>query len=118
MNETLLKGKHEMTILYIMKRNEANCSDHHDMPSELQNKAKTLCWEYNQTAPNESEKRSEILKQLLGTYHPLIFIEPSFCCDYGFNIHTNGLAVINYNCVILDTSPVYIGENAFIAPGV
>ena len=45
-------------------------------------------------------------------------IEPSFHCDYGFNIHTHGLAVINYNCVILDTSPVHIGNGAFIAPGV
>lgn len=25
---------------------------------------------------------------------------------------------MNYNCVILDTSPVHIGKNAFIAPGV
>lgn len=45
-------------------------------------------------------------------------IEPSFHCDYGFNIHTHGLAVINYNCVILDTSLVHIGSGAFIAPGV
>ena len=28
------------------------------------------------------------------------------------------MAVINYNCVILDTSPVNIGAGAFIAPGV
>lgn len=62
--------------------------------------------------------RAEILRELLGTCHPLTFIEPSFRCDYGFNIHTHGLTVINYNCVILDTSPVHIGENAFIAPGV
>ena len=26
--------------------------------------------------------------------------------------------MINYNCVILDTSPVHIGAGAFIAPGV
>ncbi len=45
-------------------------------------------------------------------------IQPDFHCDYGFNIHTHGLAVINYNCVILDTSPVNIGAGAFIAPGV
>ena len=44
--------------------------------------------------------------------------EPPFKCDYGKNIHTHGLTVINYNCVILDTSPVNIGANAFIAPGV
>lgn len=107
-----------MTILDIMTHNEGYCSDHRDMPSHLQQKAKTLCWEYNQTAPHEQEKRSDILSQLFGTCHPLTFIEPSFRCDYGFNIHTKGLTIINYNCVILDTSPVHIGENAFIAPGV
>lgn len=26
--------------------------------------------------------------------------------------------MISYNCVIRDTSPVYMGANAFIAPGV
>lgn len=107
-----------MNILEVMKMNAGYCSDHRDMPAELQHKAKMLCWEYNRTSPAEADKRAEILKKLLGDCHPLTFIEPNFQCDYGFNIHTNGLTVINYNCVILDTSPVYIGENAFIAPGV
>ena len=107
-----------MTMLERMQCAEAYCSDHRDMPAHLQDKAKTLCWQYNQTAPFETEKRGKILKQLFGTCHPLTFVEPSFHCDYGFNIHTHGLAVINYNCVILDTSPVHIGANAFLAPGV
>ena len=47
-----------------------------------------------------------------------VIIEPSFRCGYGFNIFIHGLAVINYNCVILDTSPVNLGENIFIASGV
>lgn len=93
-------------------------SDHRDMPSGLQMHAKKLLWRYNQTAPDEQQTRSDILQELLGTCHPLTFIEPTFRCDYGFNIHTHGLTVINYNCVILDTSPVHIGANAFIAPGV
>ena len=67
---------------------------------------------------NEQEKRRSILQTLLGTCSPMTGIEPDFHCDYGFNIHTHGLAVINYNCVILDTSPVNIGAGAFIAPGV
>lgn len=79
---------------------------------------KTACWEYNRTAPKEQQKRREILQELLGTCHPMTGIEPDFHCDYGFNIHTHGLTVINYNCVILDTSPVNIGAGAFIAPGV
>lgn len=107
-----------MNILEVMKQQQGYCSDHKDMPADLQYKAKMLCWEYNQTSPAEAEKRSEILKRLFGDCHPLTFIEPSFHCDYGFNIHTYGLTVINYHCVILDTSPVHIGENAFIAPGV
>lgn len=107
-----------MKMINIMKQPQAYNSSHQDMPSHLQMKAKTLCWEYNQTRPDENEKRAAILKKLFGTCHPLTFIEPSFRCDYGFNIHTKGLAVINYNCVILDTSPVHIGANAFIAPGV
>ena len=105
-------------ILDIMTGSAPYISDHRDMPSHLQMHAKKLTWRYNQTAPDEQETRSEILRELLGTCHPLTFIEPSFRCDYGFNIHTHGLAVINYNCVILDTSPVHIGANAFIAPGV
>ena len=35
-----------------------------------------------------------------------------------FYIHFHGFALLNYNCVILDTSPVNIGNGVFIAPGV
>ena len=106
-----------MDILKIMGLPEGYCTRHTDMPNHLQTKAKTLCWEYNQTPP-DWQRRAELLKQLLGTCDPLTFIEPSFRCDYGFNIHTHGLTVINYNCVILDTSPVNLGAGVFLAPGV
>ncbi|MEI3167184.1 MAG: hypothetical protein V8S58_03880 [Lachnospiraceae bacterium] len=62
------------------------------------------------------KKRRSILKTLLGTCSPMTGIERDFHCDYGFNIHTHGLAVINYNCVILDTSPVNVGAGAFYCP--
>ena len=47
-----------------------------------------------------------------------IVIKPPFHCDYGFNIHFDGFAFVNYNCTVLDTSPVHFGENIFIAPNV
>ena len=37
-----------------------------------------------------------ILKELLGTSSDYVFIEPSFRCDYGFNIHIHGFSFINY----------------------
>lgn len=107
-----------MTPLEIMKRPAAYANGYEKMPGEASQKAKKLCWEYNKTAPDEAEKRQAILKELLGTYFPAVGIEPDFHCDYGFNIHFHGFAVLNYNCVILDTSPVSIGNGAFIAPGV
>ena len=85
---------------------------------EYQMKAKKLCWEYNQTGPHEMERRQTILKELFGSYPEFVMIQPTFQCDYGFNIHFHGFAMINYNCVILDTSPVHIGHMVFIAPGV
>ena len=88
------------------------------LPQSLKENADRLCWEYNQLPPGQEKRRREILGKLFGTCDAKTFVQPGFRCDYGFNIHTHGLAVINYNCVILDTSPVHIGANAFIAPGV
>lgn len=107
-----------MEVLNILTSPDGYAAQNRAIPPELKEKAQMLCWEYNRTSPAEKQQRAAILKKLFGTCHPLTFIEPSFHCDYGFNIHTYGLAVINYNCVILDTSPVHIGKGAFIAPGV
>lgn len=102
----------------IMQKNEPYISEFMKMPSHLQKKARTLLKELETLTEADGERRTEILKDLFGTYHPLAFPGAGFRCDYGFNIHFHGLAVINYNVVMLDTSPIHIGEGAFIAPGV
>lgn len=48
-----------MTVLEIMKMNKEYCLRYDEIPNELQIKAKTLCWEYNQCSPMEDEKRKE-----------------------------------------------------------
>lgn len=107
-----------MDYLKIMQENKPYVTDQFHMPTELQTKAKNLCFDYNQLRPDDDVGKKRILEELLGTCTDLTFIEPTFHCDYGFNIHFHGLAVVNYNCTILDTSPVNIGDGAFIAPGV
>ena len=52
-----------MTVLEIMKMNKEYCLRYDEIPNELQIKAKTLCWEYNQCSPMEDEKRKEILEK-------------------------------------------------------
>lgn len=107
-----------MDIKEIVTKAQPYNSNNLNMPKNFKTDANLLCTQYNATTANDGEKRKEILQKLFGTCHELTFIEPPFRCDYGFNIHTHGLTVINYNCVILDTSPVNIGANVFIAPGV
>ena len=60
-----------MNALDIMKRPAAYVSGYENTPTEEQNRAKQLCWEYNRTAPNEQEKRRSILQTLLGTCSPM-----------------------------------------------
>lgn len=112
-----MKGK-IMDYLELLKQNKPYASCYLDMPNHYQITSKKLCFEYNHTSPDDIQKRREILSKLLGTSNENAIIEPSFRCDYGFNIHLHGFALINYNCVFLDTSPIHIGANAYIAPGV
>lgn len=107
-----------MDIEHLIKQRKAYIGNVLHMPDDMQLKAKKLCFAYNQTPPDAEEERLRILKELLGSCTDLTFIQPDFHCDYGFNIHFHGMAFLNYNCVILDTSPVDIGSNAFLAPGV
>ncbi len=107
-----------MSLIDKLTKNEAYNSQFEYADIALQQPAKQLCWEFNQCAPSDNEKKSQLLSKLFGTYHKMAFIEQTFRCDFGFNIHFHGLAIINYNCVILDTSPVHIGAGVMLAPGV
>ncbi len=80
--------------------------------------AQTLCMEYNTLLPKDEEKRSEILTTLLGKRGKNCTINPSFRCDYGYNIFVGENFYMNYECVFLDVSPITIGDNCMIAPGV
>lgn len=80
--------------------------------------ARRLVRLYNQTTEEESVKRTDILKELFGSVKGEIGIEPSFRCDYGYNIHVGENFFANFDCCILDVCEVKIGANCMMAPGV
>lgn len=80
--------------------------------------ARRLTRLYNATTEEEPERRRELLAELLGTVGKGCYIEPSFRCDYGRNIHVGDGFYANFDCVILDVAPVTIGKNVFFAPRV
>ena len=88
------------------------------IPSDIQQKARQLCWKYNMTDPSDGELLAAILKELLGTWKESVAIMPHVHFDYGINTHFAGghFTFVNFDCVFLDTSPIHIGEDVFIGP--
>lgn len=89
--------------------------------AELQtqwHKAKQLQLEYNNTRSTDSQKRSDLLDQLIGTKGINVSIFPPFMVDYGENIHLGSNIEINMNCVFLDCNRITIGDFTGIGPGV
>lgn len=81
-------------------------------------RAKLLCRRFNGTTEEQMEDRDKILRQLLGSCSPDAFIEPSFRCDYGYNIHVGKNFYANFDFIVLDACEVRIGDNCMIAPRV
>lgn len=80
--------------------------------------ARRLTRLYNQTLETEESLRTELLKKLFGSTGQQFYIEPTFRCDYGYNIHVGENFYANFDCVFLDVCEIHIGDNCFIAPGV
>lgn len=80
-------------------------------------KAKILCHEYNQLSPAEPERQRDIIKRLFGkTAGDKFLIQPTFWCDYGYNIEVGENFFANHNTVILDCAKVIFGNNVLVGP--
>ncbi|MEV0295395.1 sugar O-acetyltransferase [Nocardia sp. NPDC050710] len=78
--------------------------------------AQTLCDEFNRTAPDETERRDTVLRQLLGKLGEGSWIMPRFQCDYGYLIEIGANSFLNYDAILLDCAPISIGDDVSIGP--
>ena len=78
--------------------------------------AKKLCHKYNNLPLDDILKRTKIITKLLRKTGKNFWIEPSFWCDYGYNIEIGENFYSNHNLVILDPAKVKFGDNVFIGP--
>jgi maltose O-acetyltransferase len=85
---------------------------------ELRRRARELTRRFNATREDQPAERETILRELFGSLGQRVEIEPTFRCDYGFNIHAADGLYMNFDCVILDVCEVRIGRSCFLAPGV
>jgi len=80
--------------------------------------ARLMTEKLNQTSIADIQVRTILLKSLFGTTGHTIYVESTFNCDYGSNIHVGDNFYANFSCVILDVAEVRIGDNCMIAPQV
>ena len=80
-------------------------------------RAHELCKLYNDTLETETDKRKEILAELLPSAIDACIQGPIFF-DYGVNTTFGKGCYVNFNFTVLDVCPVTIGDNVFIGPNV
>lgn len=80
--------------------------------------ARRLTREYYFTDYNDTERKKEILKELLGAIGKNVAIDVPFHCDYGKNIFLGNDVIINMNCTFVDNQPIRIGNQVLIASNV
>jgi maltose O-acetyltransferase len=78
-------------------------------------RAQELLERYNATLDAERDKRSHLLRELLGGVGEGVVIKPTFRCDYGKHISIGAETFVNYDCVMLDVAPIRIGAACQLA---
>jgi len=106
-----------MTEKEKMLRGEWYVSLGEELFNDRQN-ASEILFEYNLLHPKEIEKRNGLLRKLFREVPNKFFIEQPFRCAYGYNISWGENSFANYNCTIIDSARVTIGNNVMIGPNV
>lgn len=84
-----------------------------------QNKYLDRLYDFNHTRTSESEKRQEILKELLAEMGENCYIEPPFHANWGgHHVHLESNIYANFNLTCVDDTHIYIGSHTMIGPNV
>lgn len=77
-----------------------------------------LC-DYNRTKPSETEKRREMLKEMLGDCGEDVYIEAPFYANFGGrHCHFGNMVYANYHLTCVDDTHIYVGDYTMIGPNV
>ncbi|MDY7090074.1 MAG: sugar O-acetyltransferase [Actinomycetota bacterium] len=77
-----------------------------------------LTSEYNASFGQPQEVREAILRRLLLKVGDGCHFEPTFRCEFGFNISVGDRFYANFDCVMLDGGGITIGDDVLFGPRV
>lgn len=85
---------------------------------EAREKAVFLTNEYNISFGKPSKEREAILRKLLKSIGESVHFEPTFRCEFGYNISIGNNFYANFDCIMLDGGGIEIGDNVLFGPKV
>ncbi len=84
----------------------------------LKLKSHNLSLEYSNTREDETERRAQILKEMVGELGENVFIQGPVFFHYGCHTSIGNRCFFNYNLTIQDDGHVTIGEDCAFGPNV
>ncbi len=84
----------------------------------LRTTARQAVHAHNTCHPDARGALAPELETLFGATGDDCFLEAPFHCAYGINIHLGHRVFFNAGCVVLDTAPVYVGDDTMFGPNV
>ncbi|KAK8800728.1 hypothetical protein WA158_000053 [Blastocystis sp. Blastoise] len=75
-----------------------------------------LVKEFNNLDPEDTETYQKLFKEMIPNQGEKCFVEPPVNYDYGSNITMGEGVYMNFNSIILDVSPVHIGDHCLFGP--
>lgn len=81
-------------------------------------RARDLVERFNALGETDPRKSEALIRQLFGQVGDGCEVHAQFKCDYGYNIYVGDDFFANYDCVMLDVSPIRIGKHCLLGPRV
>ncbi|MBW6433966.1 sugar O-acetyltransferase [Actinoplanes hulinensis] len=94
---------------------------YNDLTPELigaRERAVLLTSEYNDSFGRPQAEREAVLRRLLRSVGRECHFEPTFRCEFGFNISVGDHFYANFDCVMLDGGGITIGDHVLFGPRV
>ena len=83
---------------------------------ELRLRAEDICFDLNNTRPSKTDKRLELLKELIPNMEENCVVLSPIYVDYGCYTKIGHDTFINHNAYLMDGGGITIGSHCFIGP--
>ncbi|MDD3920258.1 MAG: maltose acetyltransferase domain-containing protein [Eubacteriales bacterium] len=110
--------KERMAACQLFTDDDAHYPEEAEALARARQRGKTLCWEINRLSPNDTQTRTELLKQLFGKMGENVWLEPPIYTAYGSNVTVGSNVYFNFNTTLVDDYTITIGSNVMFAPNV